>query len=71
MDSKTKAFDAVEMSRELREKTSKLLEGMTREERIETFRRARAQHVEERAAYVAERAAYLEKQKTRRSSAAR
>ncbi len=52
MDPKTKTFDAVEMSRELRETTSRLLASMSREERKETFRRARAQHEIERAAYL-------------------
>lgn len=52
MDPKTKTFDAVEMSRELRETTSRLLESMSREERKETFRRARAQYEIEHAAYL-------------------
>ncbi len=34
METKKKKFDAVEMSRELREKTSALLNAMTREEQL-------------------------------------
>lgn len=51
MDPKKKTFDAVEMSRELRETTSRLLESMSREERKETFRRARAAFAARQAAY--------------------
>ena len=54
METKTKAFDAVEMSRELREKTSLLLDSMTREQRRETLRKTRARYEAEYAARVAE-----------------
>ena len=42
MDPKSKTFDAVDMSRELRETTSRLLESMSWEEQKETLQRARA-----------------------------
>ena len=54
METKTKTFDAVEMSRELREKTSLLLHSMTREQRRETLRKTRARYEAEYAARVAE-----------------
>ena len=55
MDTKTKTFDAVEMSRQLREKTSLLLGSMTREERRECLRKTRERHAAEHAARHAER----------------
>ena len=50
METKTKTFDAVEMSRQLREKTSLLLGSMTREERRECLRKTRERHVAEHTA---------------------
>ena len=50
METKTKTFDAVEMSRQLREKTSLLLGSMTREERRECLRKTRERHAAEHAA---------------------
>ena len=50
MEAKTKTFDAVEMSRRLREKTSRALDAMTREERIVALREARERFCARRAA---------------------
>lgn len=55
MDPKTKTFDAVEMSRELRENTSRLLESMSWEEQKKTLRRARARFAARKAAGMAAR----------------
>ena len=41
METKPKTFDAVEMSRRLREKTSRLLDSMSREERLACLRDTR------------------------------
>lgn len=56
METKTKTFDAVEMSRELREKTSRLLQSMSREERLEHLRQTRARYETEYAVRQATRA---------------
>ena len=50
MEAKTKTFDAVEMSRRLREKTSRALEAMTREQRLAALREAREPFCARRAA---------------------
>lgn len=50
METKTKTFDAVEMSRQLREKTSLLLGSMTREQRRECLRKTRERYAAEYAA---------------------
>ena len=44
METKKKKFDAVEMSRELREKTSALLNAMTREEQLAHFKEVRERY---------------------------
>ena len=41
MENKTKTFDAVEMSRRLRENTSRKLSAMSREERLACLRQTR------------------------------
>ena len=56
METKTKTFDAVEMSRQLREKTSLLLGSMTREQRRECLRKTRERHEAEHAARTLESA---------------
>ena len=53
MEAKTKTFDAVEMSRRLREKTSRALEPMTREKRLAALREARERFFACRAARLA------------------
>ena len=50
MGTKTKTFDAVEMSRRLREETSRELNAMSRAERIEYLRRVRERYAREYAA---------------------
>ena len=50
MEAKTKTFDAVEMSRRLREKTSRALKAMTREQRLAALRQARERFCARRAA---------------------
>jgi len=50
MQMKTKTFDAVEMSRRLREETSRELNAMSREERIEHLRQVRENYAREYAA---------------------
>jgi len=50
METKTKTFDAVEMSRRLREETSRVLGAMTREQRFEHLRETRERFAAEQAA---------------------
>jgi len=50
METKTKIFDAVEMSRRLRENTSQLLASTSREERRQFLREARKRFAAEHAA---------------------
>lgn len=50
METKTKTFDAVEMSRRLREETSRALGAMTREERLAHLRESRERFAAEQAA---------------------
>ena len=50
MEAKTKTFDAVEMSRRLRQQTSRVLEPMTREQRLAALREARQRFCARRAA---------------------
>ncbi len=56
MEPKTKTFDAVEMSRRLREETSRKLNAMTREERLEYLRQVRERYAAEWAARHPEKA---------------
>lgn len=56
METKTKTFDAVEMSRRLREETSRKLNAMTRENRLEYLRQARGRYAAEWAASHSEKA---------------
>jgi len=50
METRTKTFDAVEMSRRLREETSRVLGEMTREKRFAHLRETRTRFAEEQAA---------------------
>jgi hypothetical protein len=50
METKTKSFDAVEMSRHLREDTSRKLNAMTRENRLAYLRQVRERYAAEWAA---------------------
>lgn len=54
METKTKAFDAVAESRKWREATSRKLNAMTREERLEYLRQVRERYAVEYAARHAE-----------------
>ena len=47
METKTKTFDALEMSRRLREETSRVLSAMSREERLAHLRETRERRSEE------------------------
>jgi hypothetical protein len=57
METKTKTFDALEMSRRLREETSRELNAMSRAERVESLRQARERYAREYASRHPESAA--------------
>ena len=55
METKTKTFDALEMSRRLREETSRVLNAMSREERLAHLRETRERFAAEQASRRASR----------------
>ncbi len=54
MEAKTKTFDAVELSRRLRQKTSRELEPLAREQRLAALREARERFCARRSTRVQE-----------------